>query len=385
MNFALPRSSQALALFSVLSWSAAAMAQTTALLPSMASTMDGNSGNFSVFWGATGAPRGHTQILLATADLAVTAGTIDSLAFRPVHGAGSSTNYQATVRIVMSIAAAPFEAAQPAFAANHGPAPVVVYDGPFTIPAVPASSLVPPPPLPPIVFTTPFVYDGSLGATLVIDVSTQAVAPIVTYQIGQVGIGGGSQQSLYSSGACQTTQGTYSGTLGFNGLQPYPGGPFVVGYNGYPTHRTSFAMSVLMFDFSLAGTLGGYALPVPLVNLGLPANAACRLAVVPEVVAPITYVQGSNGGASGHLSFSTTFPALGGLTGVQFGTQALSLDIDNSLPEPLLFPSLATKWTVGTGDHPAAAMVVRMADSIPPAADGGVLLYQAPVVHLHFQ
>ena len=72
-------------------------------------------------------------------------------------------------------------------------------------------------------------------------------------------------------------------------------------------------------------------------------------------------------------------------SGVQFGTQALSLDIDNSLPGPLLFPSLATKWTIGTGNHPAAAMVVRMADTVPPSPTGGVQVYQAPVVHLHFQ
>jgi hypothetical protein len=374
-----------LPLLCLLPLAASAIAQTVVLAPSMAATMDGSSNNLSIFWGSAAAPRGHTQILLSTADLSVNSGTIDALAFRPVSSFGASSAYTTSLHIEMSMSNTSYEATQPTFASNRGANPVVVFDGIVTIPAIAASNIVPPPPLPPIQFTTPFVYDASQGTSLVLEISSQAISPIVTYQIGQVGIGGGSQQSIFATGACQTTQGTISGTLGYNGLQPYPGGPFVIGYNGYPTNRASFAMSVLMFDFSLAGTFSGFQLPVPLVSLGLPANAPCRLAIVPELVTPITYVPGSNGGGSGHLEYTTTFPAISGLAGVQFGTQALSLDIDNSLPSPLLFPSLATKWTIGTGDHPAAAMVVRMADSIPPSPTGGVQVYQAPVVHLHFQ
>ena len=366
-------------------------AQTVVLAPSQAATTDGMGSTPAVLYGSSVAPRSHVQILLATSDIAAPAGVIQGLSFRPVTSQVASPGFSAHLRIELSLAAAAFDAAQPTFAANPGPSPVVVFDGTFTMPNVPASGAVPPSPLPPIVFTTPFVYDPSLGQTLVVDVSCSNLNTTSSYLLGMVGIGAGSMSSLYSSGACLTSSGGYQGTIGYIGGQPYPGGPFSVGYNGYPNNRPSFHASMMMFDFTLSGMLGATPLPVPLVNLGLPANAPCRLALVPEIMVPITYVPGTGGGSGGtggtggHLSFQMAIPAVPTLAGLQFGTQAISVDYDNSMPEPVLFPSSAQRWTMGTGARPQAAMVVRMADTVPPSPTGGVQVNQAPVVHLHFQ
>lgn len=359
-------------------------AQTVVLAPSMAQTMDGNSSNLSLLWGSPTAPRAHTQILLDTADLSIASGTLTALAFRPVQS-GAAVGVRGTMRIEVSLSGSPHAAAQPDFAANHGVHRVVVFDGPFVIQPTPPGNQTPPAPLSPIQFSTPFAYDGSLGRTLVVDVTTSNLSSSTPYAVGQVGVGAGSMSSIWASGACQNTNGGISGTLGYHGGQPYPGGPFTLGYFGYPTHRASFAASVLLFDFSLTGILGNHALPVPLTDLGLPAAPGCRLAIVPEATAPTAYVPGQNGGSSGHLAFSMQIPALPGLVGARFGTQAISLDHDNRLPGPLLFPSLATRWTIGTGHRPAASMVVRMADTDPASRAGGVQIGQAPVLSLVFQ
>lgn len=363
-------------------------AQTVVMAPSQAATMDGMGSTPAVLYGSSVAPRSHVQILLATSDIAASAGVIQGLSFQPVTSQVASPGFSAHLRIELSLSTAAFDAAQTTFAANPGPSPVVVFDGTFTMPNVPATGAVPPSPLPPIVFTTPFAYDPSLGQTLVVDVSCSSLNTTSSYALGMVGIGAGSMSFLYSSGSCQTSSGGIQGTIGYGIGQPYPGGPFLVGYNGYPNNRPSFHASMMMFDFTLSGVLGALPLPVPLVTLGLPANAPCRLALVPEIMVPITYVPGTGGGTGGtggHLSFTMAIPAVPSLAGIQFGTQAISVDHDNSMPEPLLFPSSAQRWTMGTGARPQAAMVVRMADTVPPNPTGGVQVNQAPVVHLHFQ
>ena len=364
-------------------------AQTVVLAPSQAASMDGADSTSLVFYGGS-APRAHSQILLATSDIAASAGTIQALSFRPTSSQFDSPAYSVNLRIVMSVSTAPFSAASPTFAQNHGPNPVVVFDGLFTMPLVPATGAVPPSPLPPIVFTTPFAYDPALGETLVIDVSARNPVPGTSYALGLTGIGGGSMSSIYSSGACVTSSGGYQGTIGYGGGQPYPGGTFTVGYFGYPNNRASFHTSMMLFDLSMTGVYGSFALPTPLVNLGFPANAPCQLGVVPEVLVPITYVPGSGGGSGGtggYLLFSMPLPANPTLAGLQFATQAISLDYDNNggAGVELLFPSQATRWTMGTGARPQAATVTRAADTVPPSPTGGVQQNEAPVVHLHFQ
>lgn len=364
-------------------------AQSIVSAPSQAATMDGMDLTPAVLYGSSVAPRSHVQILLATSDIAAPAGVIEGLSFQPVTSQVASPGFSAHLRIELSVAAATFDAAQPTFAANPGPSPVVVFDGVFTMPNVPATGAVPPSPLPPIVFTTPFAYDPSLGQTLVVDVSCSNLNSTSSYLLGMVGIGGGSLSFLYASGSCQTSSGGYQGTISYIGGQPYPGSAFGLGYHGYPNNRASFNASMMMFDFTLNGMLGATPLPVPLVNLGLPANAPCKLALVPEIMVPIAYLPGTgsggSGGTGGSLSFQMSIPAVPTLTGLQFGTQAISVDYDNSMPAPVLFPSSAQRWTIGTGARPQAAMVVRMADTVPPNPTGGVQVNQAPVVHLHFQ
>lgn len=362
----------------------AATAQTVVLAPSMASAMDGATSTSAVFYTSTAAPRSHVQILIDGADLGLATGVLDGIAFR-APGFGSMPPVAGNMRIEASMSPTPHTAAQATFAQNHGAVRTVVFDGPFALTATPAATTLPAGPMPTIQFTTPFSYDASQGWTLVLDIQTSNLSLGSSLPVAMAGVGGGSRESLWSSGACQTTQGTISSTLGFAQLQPYPGGTFVLGYNGYPTNRASFAFSLVMFDFSLTGTLGGFSLPTPLVNFGFPADPDCKLALVPEQTAAITYNVGQSGQASGNLSYTTTVPNLPGLAGAQFATQAISFDYDNSMPEPLVFPSVASRWTIGTGHLPAATMVTRTADTVPAQAAGGVQVNKAPIVYLHFQ
>lgn len=366
---------------------AGAVAQTPVLCPSMAATQDGSFESLSLLYGG-GTGRAHTQALFATSDLPVPSGTITALSLRGAGPFGGGGALSIHLRIEMSVSTVAIGAAQAAFAQNTGPAPVVVFDGNYTIPAIPPSAAFPPALLPPIVFTTPFAYDGSQGSSLVVDVTTSLSSSSQIYRVGAVSIGGGHASNVYVSGSCLHSGGAPSGAYGYQQFQPYPGGTFSLSLLGYPTHVASFNSSVMMLGFSggVGASVGGVPLPVLLTTLGLPANPFCMLAVMPDLVLPMTYLQGTSGGSTGAIAYGPlTIPPGPGLVGFEFYTQALSVDFDNSMPTPLLFPSLALKWTIGTGNRPAATTVTRLSDTVPAQATGGVLFDQAPVMQFTFQ
>lgn len=365
---------------------AALSAQTPVLCPSMAATADGSFDNLSLLYGG-GNGRAHTQALFATSDLAVTNGTITGLSLRGVGPVGGGTPLSIHLRIEMSMSSVTIAAAQATFAQNVGPAPVVVFDGTYVVPAIAPSVAFPPAMLPEIVFTTPFVYDGSLGASLVVDVTTSQSSSTQIYRTGAVSIGGGFASNVYVTGSCLHSKGSPSGAYGYQQFQPYPGGDFSLSLLGYPSHVTSFNSSVMMIGFTggVGASVGGFALPVPLTTLGLQASSPfCMLAVFPDIVLPMTYLQGASGGSSGAIAFGPLSIPLG-LAGFEFFTQALSVDYDNTMPQPLLFPSLALKWTVGTGNRPAGTTVTRLSDTVPAQTTGGVQFDQVPVMQFTFQ
>lgn len=364
----------------------AALAQTPVLCPSMASGQDGSFESLSVLYGG-GTNRAHTQALFATSDIGPTTGTITALSLRGVGPTGGGGALSIHLRIEMSVSPITIGAAQADFALNVGPAPVVVFDGNYTIPPLSPSTSFPPALLPPIVFTTPFPYDANQGPSLVVDVTTSQNSIAQIYRVGAVSIGAGHSSNVYVSGSCQHSGDGPSGAYGYRQFQPYPGGLFSLSLLGYPSHRASFANSALMIGFQggAGASFGGHPLPVPLTTLGLLANPFCMLAVTPDLVFPMTYLQGTSGN-SGALAFGPiTIPADPGLAGVDLFTQALSVDYDNTMPAPQVFPSLALRWTIGTGARPAGTTVTRMSDSVPPQATGGVQFDQAPVMQFTFQ
>lgn len=363
-------------------WSAsAATAQTAVLLPAMAATADGASADFSVL-SAGSSGRTHVQALYATSDLGVPSGMVHSLSLRSLALTGLPA-MSAYLRVEMSVSPLAFGAATTTFAANHGADRAVVFDANANFAAIPANQSFPPASLSPLLFPTPFAYDSSRGASLVVDLSNFGNSRGVTVPVGGITMGGGQAESVYVEGRCLHSQGSPSGAYGYQQYQPYPGGSFSLSFLGYPARRASLVNSVMLLGASGPGTnVGGLVLPALLTDFGLPAAAFCKLAVSPDVVLPMNYLQGTSG-STGVIAFGPMpIPADAGLTGSQFFTQALSIDHDNSMPEAQLFPSLALRWTVGTGNRPNCTTLARHNDTNPPAATGGLAFSQAPVVTL---
>jgi hypothetical protein len=204
--------------------------------------------------------------------------------------------------------------------------------------------------------------------------------------VGSISRGSGPAASVYTRGQCVHSQGSPSGAYGYQQYQPYPGGSFSLSFLGYPARRASLNNSVMLLGASGPGTnIGGLTLPTLLTNFGLPANPYCMLAVSPDIVLPMTYIQGTSG-STGVIAFGPMpIPDDANLVGSQFFTQALSVDYDNSMPEAQIFPSLALRWTVGTGRRPACTTLARYNDTVPPATSGGLSFAQAPVVTLELR
>lgn len=367
-----------------LSLAAAAAAQTPILLPAMAATADGADANFSVL-SAGSSGRAHIQALYATSDLGVANGAVHSLRFRSVPISGLPV-MSAYLRVEMSVSPLAFGAATTTFAANHGADRAVVFDANANFAAIPGNQSFPPASLSPLLFPTPFAYDASRGASLVVDISNFGNSLGYSAPVGGITMGGGQAASVYVDGRCLHSQGSPSGAYGYQQYQPYPGGSFSLSFLGYPARRASLVNSVMLLGASGPGSnLGGIVLPALLTDFGLPAAPFCKLAVSPDVALPMTYIQGTSG-STGVIAFGPMpIPNDANLTGSQFFTQALSVDFDNSMPQAQIFPSLALRWTVGTGNRPNCTTLARHNDTNPPAATGSLAFSQAPVVTLELR
>jgi hypothetical protein len=363
----------------------ALLGQAPTVVPAKASTSDGDYRSLSLFYGnLSGANAARTQALYATSDIPRPTGQIHGLYFRRTTLApGPTRAVHVTLHIEMSVSPTLASAPSTSFDLNHGANRTVVFDGTIALPATPAPGVWPAAWEAPIQFATPFAYDGSAGNSLVVDVRATGNDGLQTWYAASVAIGFGSVQTVYASGSCLTNNGTYSGSFGYRQFQPYLGGAFSLSLLGYPDRRPSFASSVLLFGFQGPGALlGGLTLPVQLTSLGLDASPSCMLAVAPDSVVPITYDPGRSSVPGTLFCSPFTVPADPTLTGVSFFTQALSVDFENGMPSPRLFPSLALRWTIGSGLRPAASQVVRFADPTPSSATGTVELDQAPVFGL---
>lgn len=361
---------------------APAFAQTQVLLPSTANVPDGDYDSLSLFWGSLGSNRSHTQMLYPTADVGTGTGTITALAFRRASNSpypNAASTVQLTIEMSVSTTAA--DAPGQNFAQNHGTNRTVVFQGPVTLPASPAASW-PGQFLTNITLQNPFAYDGGAGASLVVDVSCSASTSRQVWRAAVQTVGYGSLVPEFIQSACVTSEGDPSGAYGYNEFEPYPGGQFALSLLGYAS-KSSFQFSWLMIGFQGIGA--GTGLPIPLTSLGLPSNPNCQLAVSPDIVVAMNYSSGSQGNPGAIYYGPVQLANSPSLNGLVFHTQALSVDYDNTMPAPLFFPSMAHRWTFGSGMLPTCGSVSRLDDGVPASATGTVDTHAAPVLNLVVQ
>lgn len=359
-----------------------APAQSQVQLPATANVADGNYESPSLFWGSFGSNRSHTQMLYPTADVGTGTATITALAFRRSSNSpypNAATTVQLTIE--MSVSTTPADAPSQNFAQNHGANRAVVFQGPVTLPASPAMAW-PGSLLSDITLQNPFAYDGSAGASLVVDVTCSASTSHQIWRAAVQTVGYGTLIPEYIQSSCLTSEGDPSGGYGYNQFEPYPGGQFSLSLLGY-ARKASFQFSWLMIGFQGIGS--GTGLPIPLTSLGLPANPNCQLAVSPDIVVAMNYIPGSQGNPGAIAYGPVPLANNPGLTGLVFHTQALSVDYDNTMPAPLFFPSMAHRWTFGTGSRPTCGTVTRLDDGVPANATGAVDTHAAPVLTLTLQ
>lgn len=363
----------------------AVRAQAPILVPSSATIPDGDSIATAMFWGSNSNNRAHTQALYPTADIGLGTGTITQLAFRRATST-LAPNAATSITLTIELSVSPTLATAPSanFAQNHGSNRTVVFQGTVQLPATPATTF-PAPMLPPIVFQTPFAYDGATGNSLVVDIRTSDNTSHQPWFAAQQTIGFGSDTAHFTQSTCATDEGDISGGWGGRVGQPYPGGVLATSFLGY-ARKASFQLSVLLVGTqSIGGSFAGIPLPVPLTTLGLPASPSCQLAVSPDILLPMGYIPGS-GGSPGAVTFGPiTLANDPTMVGTTLYAQALSVDYDNDMPQPLWFPSMTLRWTFGTGHLPPCGQVTRLNDMVPSALSGEIELNTAPVLELTMQ
>ncbi len=362
----------------------ATLAAQGVIAPSVATSQAGDYRDLALFYGG-GSNRGHTQALYATSDIGLRTGTIHGLRFR--RSSFQSGPAQATLifmTIEMSMSPVAPGSMTNDFAANHGPNRTVVFQGLVNLTATPQSTPWPAPWAAPITFQTPFAYDGNAGQSLVVDVAVAGNSVLHSWHACSVTVDYGSGRPEYISSTCSTFgEHRISGSYGFQQFQPTLGGQFSLSHLGFAT-RASFQYSWLLIGFSATGSLfGGVPLPVSLNSLGLPADPNCMLAVQPDLIEPMQYFPGQ-GGSPGAIGYGAiTLPTDPAWLSQQFYTQSMSLDFDNTgMVEPWVFPSLALRWTFGTGNQPAASRLDKINDTLVPSPTGTPTRGEAPVFEL---
>lgn len=352
-------------------------------MPAAATSQSGDYRDLSLFYGG-GTNRARTQALYATSEVGLRTGTIHGLRFRrSSFQSGPARDTIVVATIEMSVSQASTMAPSTDFAANHGPNRTVVFQGVINLPAYPASALYPAPFEAPIVFQTPFAYDGNAGQSLVIDVSVAGNSRVNSWHASCATVAYGMVDTEYVSSQCTTIDGRISGSFGFNQFQPMTGSSFSLSHLGF-AEKPSYQFSWMLIGFAATGSaFGGGTLPMPLTALGFAANPNCNLVVQPDLVEPMQYFAGQNG-SPGVLAFGPiAVPADPSWVGLRFYTQSMSLDFDNTnMVEPLVFPSLALRWTIGSGAMPTASKIVKFNDTNPPATTGTPTIGEAPVFEL---
>lgn len=332
-----------------------AIAQSTFVVPSKANTTQPGRTYFDSsvqswpFYGSTSASNAcRVQYLYDVADIPTPVAVVTALAVRkPANSGGNAATYQ--TQITMSVGPNASAAPTSSFAANHGTA-VTVFNGSISLPTVTGAAW-PAPWQTPIALSAPFTYVAASGNSLVVEFETTSSSTNATWALeGYRAEIGNSGNELYQSN-CRNSGGQASGGWGWNSGGLVPGGNLSFSLSGYPINTPSLANNILFISTAgLGSPIGPFITPFDL-SLVAPAQANCRWAIdiVNAVSVPMVYQQSTS---SASLALSPALPIANTpfMANRNLYTQNLAIDVDSS-SNLVLFPSIAIKWLIGTGNR----------------------------------
>ncbi len=301
----------------------------------------------------------RTQMMYATSDIAVPAGVWNSMDVRrPGQNAANSylgnNNPATTTNLVLTISVSPTALAgmTTTFATNHGPTPLTVFNGPLNLPARTGTNVWPQP-WENIPFTTPMVYVGIPGGTLVVDATqTGNAATTPWYLEGQFPKNGLRDNNGSAPSSCRFSNNNYNNSLSHT--NPRIGATWRVTYNSLLPNVSGFAW---IGGQGVGGNYGGLTLPIDLGPLGAP---GCT------VNASVDYAIGLTASATGSAGWPVIpVPNNPSLSGQSFFDHSLWLDSAANAFGVVV--GWSSKWTIGDGlGAPAALLSATGANAVNP-------------------
>ncbi len=304
-----------------------------------------------VFYSTTSVAVPHdsrAQMMYATSDIPVPAGLWTSMDIRrPGQNASNSwlgnDNPPATTNLVLtiSVTATPLSGLTDTFANNHGPSPITVRSGPLNLPARPGTNVWPQP-WENIPFSTPMLYVGTPGGTLVVDLmQTNNSSTSPWFLEAQLRKEGMREDNGTLSNPCQFGRGNSNNRINFT--SPQLGGNWRVTYHNLMTGTSGFAW---IGSQGIGGSYGGWPLPIDLGPLGAP---GCNVRASVDFVVGLTAV-----GASATWP-NVPIPNDPSLTGKTFFDHSLWMDSSANAFGGVV--GWSSKWTIGDGIGAPAALL----------------------------
>lgn len=344
------------------------------IVPSKAASTPGNSVSHVLFGSSGSGTLGNearTQLFYDTSDIGVGRAVFRSLQLRapspgPLGPWPPNLALTLDVTITMSVSPLRRENMSTTWSANHGPGRTTVFSGTVRLPARTVTSW-PAPWEAPIVFQTPFAYDGSAGPTLVVEmeVSNNSAQRPWSTELYRTDLG--THRNNHFTQDCRNSANNWSTGVQWNG--PAVGRRFTFSYHGYPCQKPVLAASAALFGHQgVGGSFLGRTLPIALDSIsGLDAWPNCFLANDVFVTVPLTYMDVATTApvCSVKLLPAMLIPNDPSLANVVFYTQAVSIDPDAS-GRPRIFMSSSSEWTIGDAIPVPGSFLERQYDNQNP-------------------
>lgn len=360
---------------------AVAGAQQHVVLPAKAGYREnGNSqADYLIPATATAATPAHTQVLNDVAGIPIPQAVFRGLSVRRATNPNPMTAVTTHARITFSLGPRAAVDASATFADNAG-TPTTVFNNTFTLPARSAPAAWPAAWETELPFSQPFTYDRTQGRSLCADFVVNQNSTQNAWVVEATGIEPGTIAVELSQPDCLTFAGTPNVRYVVNAAALVPGGRFEMQLTDLPRNVASFATNRLIFgSIGVGGSFGNLVLPFRIANLGLPAHPMCRWTIDDIAMGVLDYAP-----AAGTLTLNFPIARDPIVAERSFFTQGLCIDTESSTQELRLFPTLAFKWTIGTGKLPPASTVVKTLDAVPPSLTGTVRPGEAPVLRLRY-
>ncbi len=352
------------------------VAQNTFVVPSKANTTEPGALYYDSapqsypFWGTTGTTtESRVQYLYDAADIPVNGVALNSVSVRQPRGY-TVTGTTVNTTITVSVGPNGPNGASSSFANNHGQNATVVHTGAINLPQLSAVSTWPAAWQTPIPFASPVAYQPAMGQSLVIEFQTTSNTAARSWTLEGYRAEWGFSRSEYYQSSCRNSGGNASGGWSWQPSGLVPGGSFYLNLSSYPSGTPSLANNALFFGVQgLGGQVGALTTPFALSSLNLPADPSCNWGISIINGFPMQYV---DSGTSGSLRMqSVGIPNDPNLINAQFYTQNLALDVD-AAGMPQLFPSIAIRWVLGTGNTVPCTRVSTIYDPSSPRTTGSV-------------